>query len=626
MITRVIAYLVAGVAVLLPFGDALEENAPILVAQSLLLLGIVLAGVSLAFEPVKFRITIADVLVLIYLAMNAAALFAADYMYAGVTRLIGLSTAAALYFLVRWLIERKAGDIPRTLRGALLITTTLSCVSALAVYIAEGERARGVLTNPNTLAAFAIVGLAMALPSFTAERSQKRRLAIEIALSALILITIVLTESRSGLIAAGIAIFLHTFHARRYKLLAAGLLVLMAIALLGPVRDKILHPLKADALAFKRVDIFAMDLRIVRDHPVLGIGPGQFPWYTFRYNFPQLDSSVLYSHVARSAHCDILHAFVELGVPAGFVFLSLQVLPVIVLLRQRPSGIAGRFCISLIALSSHGLFHDLMLSLGLVMLWAALLACMPWLDRRDSWTVQIGGGRWSAAAVSACAGIFAWGAAVWVPYAAADAWDRATRRSADPVAAQSSIQRAIRLVPIHPYYQMGLADLYASYYRRTGDLNALSYALDYFRRAIELNPNDWVLTRRVASLCGSAIAGGVRTEEMAAGMRDAFLDELDTNPMQPFALLELARMDVEEAQIANAERKLRDAIALEPSFLRARLELRRLFKARSDWEAYDAQTVAIREIVRVTARERKSDNPYVREILSLPLDAGKEFE
>lgn len=622
---RLTSIIILALILILPLGDGLQNNLEMFIGQSLVSGLAILMIMRLRDGPLGFDITHVEVLILLYLAVCFVSLTQADYRYAALIRFGVIASGAVLYVAVRDLLALNS-HAATNLRHALSISVTGAVVYAIIHSIATGDRAHGFFEDPNGLAAFANVGLAVLIcGGLPAEgRAWPRNLgAPRLAASGVIILGIILTQSRGGLLSALVVLGMASARMKRVRVFFVAALLVGAIALTTPLREKLLPRSPSDVFAWQRVDIFKMDLQMLAEYPVTGVGLGQFAWYAPRYNFPLETQPVRYSKIALAAHSDLFQALAELGAPGGFVFLSLMLCPLFALATVKVTDELYAVCMGLVALSFHGLFHHLLLTHGLLLLWCALLAMLH----------PASAGRWIAipagrlrAALGTGAVLFLWTGGVYVPFEAARQAGIAAEASESLPRAQSAIRRAVRLVPIQAYYHQAMADQYARYYSATGNLGALALAVESLEGAARLNPNEWTFARRLAALYARAIGRGLNTEESVNALRGALERELDTNPKWPASLVELARIDIRQGKRENAERKLREALSLEPNYIRAHYELRRLLKARSDWEAYDVETGRIREMFRKYSRYSTDENAYVREILAITPEMKLEFQ
>jgi O-antigen ligase len=136
------------------------------------------------------------------------------------------------------------------------------------------------------------------------------------------LVGIILSTSRSAMAAFFSIACILFWKKYRVLILLPILLLVLVFVIPNPFRDRIQH-LGEDMYAWTRIDIWKLDLRIWKDHPFLGIGPGQFEHYSPLYNFPVEGALGRYRKIPEMPHCDFLGSLLEVG-PLGFIcFLGL---------------------------------------------------------------------------------------------------------------------------------------------------------------------------------------------------------------------------------------------------------------------------------------------------------------
>src|SRR3954452_10660474 len=189
-------------------------------------------------------------------------------------------------------------------------------------------RATGTIGDPNELAAVLVAGLLLAGALVVI---LKRSPALRVAAATAMLLCaggLLVTFSRGGLIALGFAMVAGVFIAGRWRRVALGALVLVSVtgltyfAVLAPQasRDRVL---KADG-GTGRTDIWKVGSRMVSDHPVRGVGSGNFKISSIHYVLKP--GSIKYDFFIdhpKVAHNMYLHVLAELGVVGLLLFVSI---------------------------------------------------------------------------------------------------------------------------------------------------------------------------------------------------------------------------------------------------------------------------------------------------------------
>ncbi len=206
----------------------------------------------------------------------------------------------------------------------------------------------GFLLPWTTLLTAAAVGLAGVLGE-----NQRRALmtqTLRVLAAALVIVGLVLTQSRSAYLGFAVAaVPLGAYALRRFsarQVLRFGLVTLLAIAVVaavGLVRGKFDEKLLTGAwqsLAY-RLEYWKASARMVADHPLFGVGPGNFRSYYLRYKLPTSSEEIT------EPHNFALELAATLGIPGLALFLLVLLLVAMELLRRGlPSddqpGSAGR--------------------------------------------------------------------------------------------------------------------------------------------------------------------------------------------------------------------------------------------------------------------------------------------
>jgi putative inorganic carbon (HCO3(-)) transporter len=233
--------------------------------------------------------------------------------------------------LVIFLAVQNAAGTPSRLRRFMLAAALASLGPALGSIhvwwtgdaLIEGYRThwRGVYGDPNRLAMSLVAVMPFALyGAFFARRRIHRVLFA--AVTAAQLVAIVLTHSRSGSIAAGLAAFLFLFRGRGgvARALLAGALLAVAAGAFAPEtfwrRSTTLAHLDEDASVQGREHAWQVLGVIVRERPLSGVGAGAFLASWPRYA-PLEAGGRRYV-----AHNLLLEVVGDLGVPAFLLFCA----------------------------------------------------------------------------------------------------------------------------------------------------------------------------------------------------------------------------------------------------------------------------------------------------------------
>jgi O-antigen ligase len=196
--------------------------------------------------------------------------------------------------------------------------------------IEESSRATGTVGDPNELAAFLLVGLALAAG---VGRGQGRSPLVKIVATVTVPLCaagIFLSLSRGGLVAFGVMLIVGTFFAGRWRLvLAVMLVVIVASGVLYftelaslPARE---HVTQAGG-GTGRSDIWKLGLRMVHAHPITGVGVGNFPVVSPNYALQPgalLRADLIFSSAPKITHNTYLEVASETGIPGFLLFMAI---------------------------------------------------------------------------------------------------------------------------------------------------------------------------------------------------------------------------------------------------------------------------------------------------------------
>jgi hypothetical protein len=172
-------------------------------------------------------------------------------------------------------------------------------IGLLGTYsVSDRVRYLGTLEDPNELALAISVALPFAF-AFRERRPSPARLGLLLATLGLVGTCTVYTQSRGGQLALMSVVAVYFVRSRGWKGLVVGAVLAAPLLALGGRSGE-----EADASSIERLECWREGFRMFRDHPLLGVGFGQFE-----------------EHHYLTAHNSVVFAAAELGFP-GFVLFS----------------------------------------------------------------------------------------------------------------------------------------------------------------------------------------------------------------------------------------------------------------------------------------------------------------
>ncbi|MGA9874549.1 MAG: O-antigen ligase family protein [Solirubrobacteraceae bacterium] len=232
----------------------------------------------------------------------------------------------------------------RTRRDLLLVLIVIVAGAVIAAsfgileppsstVVQEGaERVTGTIGDPNELAAALLLGLGLGAGlALSRGRASVLRLWGAVAIP-ICIAGIFLSLSRGGLIALGALLVAGTFLAGRWRRLMVGILVVIVaggvlyftqIASL-PARERV----TTSAGGSGRSDLWTVGWRMVRAHPLEGVGVGNFQVVSANYVLQPgviTRAELIFSSAPKIAHNTYLEVLSEMGVPGLLLFMLIVV-------------------------------------------------------------------------------------------------------------------------------------------------------------------------------------------------------------------------------------------------------------------------------------------------------------
>ncbi len=460
----------------------------------------------------------------------------------------------------------------------LIASGSAQAIVAIAAYPVGGPTAAAVVfLNRNHLGAFLNVALLLALCGLDEALRRRARgpAGLLIGAGTVILAAILILQSRGALLglAAGAVLVL----ARRWRFWRplprrVVFALLIAALLAGGVLVARRFASSEDPDRFRRLAIWRASGAMVREHPFLGLGPGQFPHEAPRHNFALERSPVRYGRSFSGAHSGFLTYAAEDGVPAAALLVVTLAGVVFVLTRRAGEGAPGAALLgtaaALTALATQGLVEDLQ-DRPVIVLSAALLAgsalaaACGWRASPSRATAEPARRPLAAGAFAVLVGFACLGGVV-LPYAG---WHTAAAARAAGRDGVGLMRRAAWIDPLNPlpHHDLAMAILNSGPPDRARWVDAV-IELDRARR---LDPREplYALLRARLEVKGGDLFGDAGAPARALRLYD---EAMRLNPTDPRPAVETAGYLASRGEDEAALRRLDAALALEPHYRRAR--------------------------------------------------------
>lgn len=287
-----------------------------------------------------------------FMALYLLSLLATDNLGMSQSHLRELSVGLIL-FVITLLIGRELNlDL-----FARLVTLSVSATCAMTMFSSKFQdkgRAAGLLEDPNAFAL--LIAFAVPLALLLVIRSPNLLQRLFWGGCCLVLLGgMTKTESRSGLVVLALSLAIGVWHYRAqlvrirprhlgFAMLGAAIVIPLAIYAMPAgylARIQSLSILSAGAKAQdeslgRRASYIVVGSQIIREHPLLGSGPGTFPLHYATTGYAKaFSANRKIGDLYRRAHNTYLEIFSELGIPAGLLFVGMLLQGFYNLIRAR---------------------------------------------------------------------------------------------------------------------------------------------------------------------------------------------------------------------------------------------------------------------------------------------------
>ena len=209
--------------------------------------------------------------------------------------MMGRQTA---FFIITYIFFSLIKDINhvKTIIISLVVVSVILSVSTVYDFSQSGTnlvslvfggryRASSFIGNPDTTTAFFIITLPVVL-TFALSKEYKGKRGLLVSISALIILALFLIISRSAVLSIIISLMVISFQLNRklfIKLLLATSFFMIIIFLIEPINEAISLFFRIKSGLSQRDYFWDLAYNIIRENPLLGIGPGSYKYLEFNY-------------------------------------------------------------------------------------------------------------------------------------------------------------------------------------------------------------------------------------------------------------------------------------------------------------------------------------------------------
>jgi len=464
------------------------------------------------------------------------------------------------------------------------------------------------------------------VPRISGGRVARLRLILPVgmvALLTLLLLAIVFTGSRGGLLAlliGTVQVVVVRFGRKGVYMLLLPLLICLLLP--NPLRDRIYAEHVNNPVGYARWQMWQSSVREIADYP-FGIGLGLYQYTYPQYAFPVEGQIARYGKVAQTPHNEYLQMGVELGVASMIIFgwgVALVAREAAQVLKRRlrrwqrgvlvgvSGGIAGILTHAAFDSNLHEPALAILLTLYVGILLSARRLSAPVAERactvpvRPRWL-------WGGLAVALVMVLAAHFVRLGLAWGSFERGYQAFMRH-DFVKAISEYQGAVALDPGKALYHSSLAAGYSRLFERNQDLAVAEAAVAELRSAIALNPLDGRLFGQLghAYMSLSLLSAQSGSPSIIVSKRkttwllqalSAYREAAKLEPFTASYLYELGRVYLALGDRQTVAHTVRRAVELEPNFLRGRELLARVYLEMDQTEA------ATQEYLEIIERQRR---------------------
>lgn len=446
----------------------------------------------------------------------------------------------------------------------LAYTLTLaSLINIIGFFLRPEQRQVSLLFKNPILGGIASGTALVFVLSFLLEKYRHRHLVLFL----INLLALIFSGSKAAFLGA-LLVSVYLIMLTRKKLLLALPVILVSLALIpNPLRKMVWHTVKADLYATNRLEIWNMSWRIFRDHPLFGIGPDQFSEVARQYNFAQEKAPARYAKLPESPHSDYLKLVTELG--AGGLLLVLLFLIVATRHILGPPRLAPEKPVLAFLLLQMALL-SFVFNLFFLFVFFFLLK-FSFENHRQFRTTHT---PFKVTVIFYLVLLFV--TLYLFPYVSLRLVDQ-SRQNKAPAGVFNQLRLAEKFNPLNPRIPYLRSLLLYNFFRRNGNQEAWTDALDAVRRARRLNRYFVDAYQLEANLFLATITGDFRDPALEQDALAPLLAAEEVDPFNPFLRLQKAIIQYRFNHPGEAEKAARQALNIEPDFVAVLYFLHQLF-------------------------------------------------
>ncbi len=310
------------------YNSAIVKAPLFILAATLLLAGFVYR--TLRAQAFTYQFSRVDIPILALIGLAICSLMYTASTVASLQTLLQLLCGIGLFFAARQLFDSRQSV--KSLIAVIIGITVVVCVFGMIqfffsrqllfeFYLGDDRRVGSTLGNPAFLAGYIVLVTPLVISQMLNASSAKARY-LHALLAATLGFLLIVTQSRSGIIALAVALALYAFmYARRLRtVVAVGISVLLVAAVVIVVfAPGLTHRFEAafdqgpESTFARRVYFWQAGLKAIQASPVIGHGIGTYEQVMMQYRSPDY-WTVRSEDIVPHAHNEIIEWGTELGI------------------------------------------------------------------------------------------------------------------------------------------------------------------------------------------------------------------------------------------------------------------------------------------------------------------------
>ncbi len=279
----------------------------------------------------KLPSSISAFVIILYIALTTSILNS-DYSFAAIPLVLRLTSFFVFVYLFYTII--KSIDEVRIIISAIIFSAIIVAIGVIynflnsgfdiLLIVGGGYRTGGFISNFNAAAGYFAIAIPLLLASLYKMRTTKETL-LKIIIVGLLFVALLITGSRSALLACVVSISLIIYFLNRklfLKITIFSVILVLILFIIEPTRDFLTLLLRLESGLTHRDHLWKISYSLIEENLIFGIGPGAYAYKMFDHLPVMLDSfegQVLISLYqmtfgTNSSHNFYLIMFTDLGI------------------------------------------------------------------------------------------------------------------------------------------------------------------------------------------------------------------------------------------------------------------------------------------------------------------------